>query len=58
MKDQVRRSTLTAILLHFMCNLSEEIFQLSERAEVYSTLLLIIAAIAITIIWGPKTLTR
>lgn len=53
-----RRSTLTAILLHFMCNLSAELFQLSERAEIYSTLLLIIVAIAITVIWGPKALTR
>jgi membrane protease YdiL (CAAX protease family) len=53
-----RRSTLSAVLFHFTVNFVGELFVLSERAECYLFLLWIVVAIAITIIWGHKTLTR
>jgi len=52
------RSTLSAILLHFMGNFTGELFDLSARAEVYSFLLTTAAAIIVALAWGPKTLTR
>jgi membrane protease YdiL (CAAX protease family) len=52
------RSTLSAILLHFMGNFTGELFELSARAEIYSFLLAIAAAIIVVLSWGPKTLTR
>lgn len=52
------RSTLSAILLHFMGNFTGELFELSARAEIYSFLLAIAAAIIVVLAWGPKTLTR
>ena len=53
-----RRSTLSAVLFHFTANFVGELFVLSERAELFLFLLWVLAAIAITIIWGHKTLTR
>ena len=52
------RSTLSAILFHCMLNGSLELFTLTERAFTYSIILWYLAAIAITLIWGPNTLTR
>jgi membrane protease YdiL (CAAX protease family) len=53
-----RRSTLSAVLLHFMDNFVGELFELSERAELYQFALWIAMAIVVTIVWGPRTLTR
>lgn len=53
-----RRSTLSAILFHFMVNFTGELFEFTARAEIYYILFLIIAAAAVTIIWGPETLSR
>jgi membrane protease YdiL (CAAX protease family) len=53
-----RRSTLSAVLFHFTINFTGELFAVTERAEFYQVLLLVVAAIAVTIVWGPKTLTR
>ena len=50
------RSTLSAILLHCMMNGTLELFTLTERAYTFSIVLFIVAAIAITMIWGPRTL--
>ncbi len=52
------RSTLAAILFHSMINFTGELIALTERADVYLIPLWFIAAIVITVIWGPKTLTR
>ena len=52
------RSTLSAILFHCVLNGSLELFTLTERAFTYSIILWYLAAIAITLIWGPNTLTR
>jgi len=56
--NNTRRSTLSAILFHFMGNFTGELFELSARAEFYSFVLTVVAAIIVVMAWGPKTLTR
>lgn len=51
------KSTLSAVLFHFMVNLTGELFALSPRAEIFYTVLLYIAAATVTTIYGPLTLT-
>lgn len=53
-----RRSTLSAVLLHFMDNFVGELFELTARAELYQFMLWVAAAIVVTIVWGPKMLTH
>ena len=53
-----RRSTLTAVLVHFMVNFVGELLDLTQRAEFNVILLWVVVAIAVTVLWGPKTLTR
>jgi uncharacterized protein len=53
-----RRSTLSAILFHFMVNLVGELFDLALRAEAFYILLWIIAAIGVSILWGPERLAH
>jgi membrane protease YdiL (CAAX protease family) len=52
------RSTLGAILFHFMANLTAEIANKTDRTNLYSTLLWILAAIAVVSFCGADTLTR
>ncbi len=56
--NNANRSTLSAALLHFMVNVSGELFELTARARFYQALLIVVVTAAITIVWGPKTLTR
>lgn len=56
--NHTQRSTLSAILFHFMINFSEELFSLPERAQVMSLPLTIILALLVTLTWGPGTLAR
>jgi hypothetical protein len=56
--DITGRSTLAAILFHFVGNAFGELFALSARAEVYSLVLAAGAVIAVYTIWGPRTLAR
>ena len=51
-----RRSTLSAVLFHFMGNFVGELFPLADRAECYKVLLYFVGALAVTAIWGPGTL--
>jgi membrane protease YdiL (CAAX protease family) len=53
-----QRSTLSAVLFHFMINFIGELFALTERADFYQVVVWALAAIAVVAIWGPKTLTR
>lgn len=53
-----RRSTLSAVLLHFMDNFVGELFELTARAELYQFMLWVAAAIVVTIVWRPRTLTH
>jgi membrane protease YdiL (CAAX protease family) len=56
--NNTSRSTLSAILFHFVGNAFGEMFALSEHAEVYNFVIGVLAVIAVTAIWGPKTLIR
>lgn len=56
--NNANRSTLSAALLHFMVNFSGELFELTERARFYQTVLIFLVTAAIVVIWGPRTLTR
>jgi membrane protease YdiL (CAAX protease family) len=53
-----QRSTLSAVMFHFMINFTGELFTATERAELFQVLLLTVAALAVIVVWGPKTLTR
>jgi membrane protease YdiL (CAAX protease family) len=52
------RSTLSAILLHVMFNTTAELFSITERAYAYLVVLEFVAAIAIIMIYGARTLRR
>jgi membrane protease YdiL (CAAX protease family) len=52
------RSTLSAILFHFMQNFTGELFELSARAELCSSILTVAAAVLVVAVWGPRTLAR
>ena len=56
--NNTRRSTLAAILFHFMSNVTAEFANVTDRTNLYSTLLWIVAAIVVVGFWGPETLTR
>ncbi len=53
-----RRSTLSAILFHFSVNFIGELFELTARAELFYIIFWVLAAIAVTVIWGPQHLVR
>jgi membrane protease YdiL (CAAX protease family) len=50
------RSTLSAILFHIMIDVTGEVFSITERAYTYFVVLTFVAAIAIIMIWGAKTM--
>jgi membrane protease YdiL (CAAX protease family) len=56
--NNTHRSTLAAALLHFMVNLSGELFGLTGRARCYQAGLIFLVTAAVVVIWGPETLTR
>jgi membrane protease YdiL (CAAX protease family) len=56
--NNTRRSTLSAILFHFVGNLSGELFPLPGRAELIKVALVFVAAFAVTALWGGRTLAR
>jgi membrane protease YdiL (CAAX protease family) len=56
--NNTRRSTLAAILFHFMSNLSYELANVTDRTNLLATLLWIAAAVAVVAFWGAGSLTR
>lgn len=56
--NNTNRSTLSAILFHFVGNAFGEMFALSEQAEVYNFVIGILAVFVVTAVWGKNTLTR
>jgi membrane protease YdiL (CAAX protease family) len=52
------RSTLSAVLVHFIVNFTGEFLNLLDRAEYYAAMWTVIAAMVVTAIWGPETLAR
>ncbi len=55
--NNTRRSTLAAILFHFMTNVTYILGNVTAGTNLYSTLLWIIAAIGVVALWGAGTLT-
>jgi len=53
-----RRSTLSAVLFHFMVNFIGELFELTARVDVFLILLWVVVAVAVTLAMGLETLTR
>jgi membrane protease YdiL (CAAX protease family) len=56
--NNTQRSTLSAVLFHFMINLTGQLFELTRDADLYQVLLQVAAAVAITAIWGGKAMRR
>ncbi len=56
--NNTNRSTLSAILFHFMANFTGELLPLTGEARAYSLILLIALSIIVVVVWGPSTLTR
>ena len=56
--NNTQRSTLSAVLLHFMINFTGELVPLSDQAELYRVVLYFAAAAAVTAIWGSEALNR
>jgi uncharacterized protein len=55
--NNTRRSTLAAILFHFMANFTGELFALTWRAELFLLLIWVMLAAAVSWLWGAATLT-
>ena len=53
--NNTSRSILAVILFHGMVNFTGELFDITERANTISIGLWVLAAIGITLIWGPQT---
>lgn len=49
-------STLAAILLHIVFDITAEVFSVTEQGYTYFILLMIVASIVIVIKWGAKTM--
>ena len=57
--NNTRRIILAAISLHFMSNSTLNVLSpLSDRASIFATGLLVLAAIVVAIFWGSKTLSQ
>ncbi|MBN1248136.1 MAG: CPBP family intramembrane metalloprotease [Anaerolineae bacterium] len=56
--NNTRRSTLTAVFIHFAVNFAGELYALSLRATIVSVALWWGLAILVTAGWGPRNLTR
>ncbi len=56
--NHTRRSTLSAVLFHFMVNFVGELLALTMRAEAFQIFLWIFAAGIVTVVYGAKTMTR
>jgi len=54
--NSTARSTLSAVLFHFMVNYLGELFALTPRAEGFSIVVWIFAALVATLAVGPRTL--
>jgi membrane protease YdiL (CAAX protease family) len=53
-----RRSTLSAILFHFMINFTGEMFALTLRAELFTIISWYLLAVAVIALWRPARLVR
>ena len=57
--NNTKRSILSAILLHFSHNfILNMLIPISERADLLQSMILVLVAIIVVSVWGPKSLTR
>lgn len=56
--NNTNRSTLSAILFHFMINFSGNLIPLTEKGRLYTLILTVILSVIVIVIFGPKTLVR
>ncbi len=56
--NNTNRSTLAAILFHFMVNFTGELMPLTGQSRIFGTMLVTGVSVVVIIIWGPETLTR
>ncbi len=56
--NNTRRSTLAAIIFHFMANVTADFANVTTGTNFYSTLLWITAAMVVLVLWDARTLTR
>jgi len=56
--NNTNRSTLSAILFHFMINFSGNLIPLTKQGRLYTLILTVILSVIVIVIFGPKTLTR
>ncbi len=56
--NNTRRSTLAAILFHFMANLTPDLANVTAGTNFYSMLLWIVAALVVLTLWDAGTLMR
>ncbi|RKD89000.1 CPBP family intramembrane glutamic endopeptidase [Halopiger aswanensis] len=54
--NNTSRSILAVILFHGMVNFTSELVAVTQRADAFTILLWIALAVALTAVWGPKTL--
>jgi membrane protease YdiL (CAAX protease family) len=56
--NNTRRSTLSAVLFHFMINYIGELVVLTERADFFQIVIWAGAALVVVAVWGRESLTR
>ncbi len=54
--NNTNRSTLSAILFHFMINLSGELIPVQGKARTYATILTLLLSAIVVFVFGPKNL--
>ena len=52
--NNTNRSTLSAILFHFMINLTAELLPLTDQGRIYSTVLVTLLSLMVIVIWAPQ----
>lgn len=55
--NNTRASIVAVILFHAAINFTGELLTLSQRADVFFSALWVVAAVVITLVWGPATMT-
>ena len=56
--NNTNRSTLAAMLFHFMGNFTGELIAATKNTEIFLTILWVLTSVIITFLWGKRTLTR
>jgi len=56
--NNTNRSTLSAILFHFMINFSGNLIPSTEQGRLYALILTAVLSVIVIVIFGPETLTR